>query len=108
VISRRRETLLVSRPSPRSASGGRPTQDKSVRCDERLLEVTTYLSIERGFEGTSIDDVDEAAGVRKPSEWWRVLRCVVFHRRHRRGRAFGHATQCVRCGRLWFDGRRRK
>ena len=45
-------------------SGGRPT---GGRRDARLLDIATTLFMERGFDGTFIDAVAEAAGVSKPT-----------------------------------------
>jgi AcrR family transcriptional regulator len=42
-----------------------------VRLDARLLEVATSLFMARGFDGTSIDAVAEAAGVSKPTVYTR-------------------------------------
>ncbi len=47
--------------------GGRPTREEAERRNERLLGVATQMFMERGFEGTSIDAVAEAAGVSKPT-----------------------------------------
>jgi TetR/AcrR family transcriptional repressor of mexJK operon len=55
----------------RRGIGGRPTRDEAVRRDARLLDVATNLFMERGFEGTSIDAVAEAAGVSKPTVYAR-------------------------------------
>lgn len=51
----------------RRGAGGRPTREEATRRDERLIEVATNLFMERGFEGTSIDAVAEAAGISKPT-----------------------------------------
>ena len=51
--------------------GGRPTREEAAQRDERLIEVATNLFMERGFEGTSIDAVAEAAGVSKPTVYSR-------------------------------------
>jgi TetR/AcrR family transcriptional regulator, mexJK operon transcriptional repressor len=51
--------------------GGRPTWEEAVRRDARLLDVATTLFMERGFDGTSIDAVAEAAGVSKPTVYAR-------------------------------------
>jgi TetR/AcrR family transcriptional repressor of mexJK operon len=62
----------VARASARSRGpGGRPTREEAVQRDERLIEVATRLFMERGFEGTSIDAVAEAAGVSKPTVYAR-------------------------------------
>src|SRR3982074_3563746 len=55
----------------RRGTGGRPTREEAARRDERLIEVATNLFMERGFEGTSIDAVAEAAGVSKPTVYAR-------------------------------------
>jgi TetR/AcrR family transcriptional repressor of mexJK operon len=55
----------------RRGSGGRPTREEAVRRDARLLDVATTLFMERGFDGTSIDAVAEAAGVSKPTVYAR-------------------------------------
>jgi AcrR family transcriptional regulator len=55
----------------RRGGGGRPTREEAVRRDARLLDVATTLFMERGFDGTSIDAVAEAAGVSKPTVYAR-------------------------------------
>jgi TetR/AcrR family transcriptional repressor of mexJK operon len=55
----------------RGGAGGRPTRKEAVRRDARLLDVATTLFMERGFDGTSIDAVAEAAGVSKPTVYAR-------------------------------------
>jgi AcrR family transcriptional regulator len=57
---------IAERPVRRGA-GGRPTREEALRRDARLLDVATTLFMERGFDGTSIDAVAEAAGVSKPT-----------------------------------------
>ncbi|MGA2054112.1 MAG: TetR family transcriptional regulator, partial [Bradyrhizobium sp.] len=47
----------------RRGGGGRPTREEAEARDVRLLEVATHLFMERGFDGTSIDAVAEAAGI---------------------------------------------
>ena len=51
--------------------GGRPTREEAEARDVRLLEVATHLFMERGFDGTSIDAVAEAAGISKPTVYAR-------------------------------------
>ena len=51
--------------------GGRPTREEAEARDLRLLDVATSLFMERGFDGTSIDAVAEAAGVSKPTVYAR-------------------------------------
>lgn len=53
---------------PRS---GRPTRAAAELRDARLIEVAAELFMERGFEGTSIDAVAEAARVSKPTVYAR-------------------------------------
>ena len=55
----------------RRGRGGRPPRPEAVRRDARLLYVATTLFMERGFDGTSIDAVAEAAGVSKPTVYAR-------------------------------------
>ena len=52
-------------PKPRRGSGGRPSQDEALRRDARLVEIAAAMFMERGFEGTTIDAVAEAASVGK-------------------------------------------
>src|SRR5712671_7983767 len=61
---------VAERPVRRGA-GGRPTREEALRRDARLLDVATTLFMERGFDGTSIDAVAEAAGVSKPTVYAR-------------------------------------
>jgi TetR/AcrR family transcriptional regulator, mexJK operon transcriptional repressor len=65
-----KRTDALQRTSRRGA-GGRPTREEAVRRDARLLDVATTLFMERGFDGTSIDAVAEAAGVSKPTVYAR-------------------------------------
>ena len=51
--------------------GGRPTREEAEARDVRLLDVATRLFMERGFDGTSIDAVAEAASVSKPTVYAR-------------------------------------
>ena len=55
-------------PPPRS---GRPTRAEAELRDARLIEVAAELFMERGYEGTSIDAVAEAARVSKPTVYAR-------------------------------------
>ena len=55
----------------RRGGGGRPTREEAEARDVRLLDVATRLFMERGFDGTSIDAVAEAAGVSKPTVYAR-------------------------------------
>jgi TetR/AcrR family transcriptional repressor of mexJK operon len=55
----------VGRPPERRGSGGRPSQAEAVRRDARLVEIAKQMFMERGFDGTTIDAVAEAASVGK-------------------------------------------
>jgi TetR/AcrR family transcriptional regulator, mexJK operon transcriptional repressor len=58
----------LSIPPPeksRRHSGGRPSHDEAIKRDERLIAIAASMFMERGFEGTSIDAVAEAAGIGK-------------------------------------------
>jgi TetR/AcrR family transcriptional regulator, mexJK operon transcriptional repressor len=55
----------------RRGGGGRPTREEAKARDVRLLDVATRLFMERGFDGTTIDAVAEAAGVSKPTVYAR-------------------------------------
>jgi TetR/AcrR family transcriptional repressor of mexJK operon len=60
-------TVAEPEASPKRGTGGRPTREEAARREARIVEVATQLFIERGFDGTSIDAVAEAAGVSKPT-----------------------------------------
>ena len=60
------ETAQV-KPIRRAASGGRPTREEAVERDRRILAIAASLFEQRGFEGTTIDALAEAAGVGKPT-----------------------------------------
>ncbi|MGY2050590.1 TetR/AcrR family transcriptional regulator [Methylobacterium sp. JK268] len=55
----------------RRGRGGRPTREEAALRDARIVAVATQLFMERGFDGTSIDAVAEAAGVSKPTVYGR-------------------------------------
>ena len=57
----------LSHIDPRSG----PTREEAEARDVRLLDVATRLFMERGFDGTSIDAVAEAAGLSKPTVYAR-------------------------------------
>lgn len=63
--------LKVLQRTGRRGAGGRPTREEAEVRDVRLLEVATHLFMERGFDGTSIDAVAEAAGISKPTVYAR-------------------------------------
>src|ERR1700704_6990702 len=65
------EGVEVAERPVRRGGGGRPTREQALRRDARLLDVATTLFMERGFDGTSIDAVAEAAGVSKPTVYAR-------------------------------------
>lgn len=66
---------------------GRPTKDAAQARDERLLDVATSLFETRGYEGTSIEALAEAAAVGKPTVYARFpggkseLFAAVYRRR---------------------------
>lgn len=49
----------------RRGPGGRPTRQEAERRHRELLETTKRLLLERGWEGTSIDEVSRQSGVAK-------------------------------------------
>jgi len=59
------------RPEGRRGSGGRPTRAAALERDERLLAIAAALFEERGYEGTSIDALADAAGVGKATVYAR-------------------------------------
>ncbi len=65
------KTIEAPQWTSRRGGGGRPTREEAEARDARLLEVATNLFMERGFDGTSIDAVAEAAGVSKPTVYAR-------------------------------------
>jgi TetR/AcrR family transcriptional regulator, mexJK operon transcriptional repressor len=66
-----RTEIKALEPTIRRGGGGRPTREEAEARDVRLLDVATRLFMERGFDGTSIDAVAEAAGVSKPTVYAR-------------------------------------
>ncbi len=59
---------VQAEPTPRpSASGGRPTREEAAERDRRILATAAALFERRGYEGTSIDALADAAGVGKPT-----------------------------------------
>lgn len=63
----RNSSPLTTPPTDKARrhSGGRPSHDEAIKRDERLIAIAASMFMERGFEGTSIDAVAEAAGVGK-------------------------------------------
>jgi TetR/AcrR family transcriptional regulator, mexJK operon transcriptional repressor len=59
-----KETLLESGEF-RRGPGGRPTRLEAERRHRELLETTKRLLLERGWEGTSIDEISRQSGVAK-------------------------------------------
>jgi AcrR family transcriptional regulator len=55
----------VAEPQVRARTGRRQTTVKGRTVPERLLAVSTELFAERGFEGTSVQDIVNTAGVTK-------------------------------------------
>lgn len=49
----------------RRGSGGRPSQEEALRRDARLIDIAAAMFMERGFDGTTVDAVAEAASIGK-------------------------------------------
>ncbi len=49
----------------RRGSGGRPSQEEALRRDARLVDIAAAMFMERGFDGTTVDAVAEAASIGK-------------------------------------------
>jgi AcrR family transcriptional regulator len=58
------DSSLESGPFKRGR-GGRPTRQEAERRHRELLETTKRLLLERGWEGTSIDEISRQSGVAK-------------------------------------------
>ncbi len=54
-------------PISRAGSGGRPTREEAAGRDRRVLATAAALFERRGYEGTTLDALAEAAGVGKPT-----------------------------------------
>jgi TetR/AcrR family transcriptional regulator, mexJK operon transcriptional repressor len=65
------ESCSTPRADDPARAGGRPTREEAKARAVRLLDVETRLFMERGFDGTSIDELAEAAGVSKPTVYVR-------------------------------------
>ena len=50
-----------------TSRGGRPTREEAAERDRRVLATAAAMFERRGYEGTSIDALAEAAGVGKPT-----------------------------------------
>jgi TetR/AcrR family transcriptional repressor of mexJK operon len=91
----------LSIPPPeksRRHSGGRPSHDEAIKRDERLIAIAAAMFMERGFEGTSIDAVAEAAGVGKATLYARYkdkgeLFAAVLQRKIDRWLSFNNPDQ---------------
>ena len=57
--------ITLEAGSSRRGPGGRPTQREAERRHRELLETTKRLLLERGWEGTSIDEISRQSGVAK-------------------------------------------
>lgn len=82
----RDDTMDASAPKkPRRGSGGRPSQEDALKRDARLVAIAAAMFMERGFDGTTIDAVAEAASVGKATLYARyrdkgALFAAVFRR----------------------------
>lgn len=54
-------------PTRRPPSGGRPSREEAAGRDRRVLATAAAMFEQRGYEGTTIDALAEAAGVGKPT-----------------------------------------
>ena len=57
--------LQTGTEGPRS--GGRPTTAETLQLSDDIRRAALALFLERGYEGTSLDDIARAAGTTKPS-----------------------------------------
>ena len=59
--------VMARATGPRASGGGRPRTDVASRrsVPERLVQVASRLFADRGFEGTSVQEIVEAASVTK-------------------------------------------
>ncbi len=58
---------VQANPTLRAGSGGRPTREEAAARDRRILDTAAAMFERRGYEGTTIDALAEAAGVGKPT-----------------------------------------
>ncbi len=58
---------VQANPTIRAGSGGRPTREEAAVRDRRILDTAAAMFERRGYEGTTIDALAEAAGVGKPT-----------------------------------------
>ena len=68
-ISSLKKTSVTKRASARRAAVrfGRPPKELAGEVDERILKAARKIFVERGFEGTSIEEIAEAARAGKPT-----------------------------------------
>ncbi len=62
---------VQAEPTRRPATGGRPTRKQAAERDRRILSTAAGMFESRGFEGTTMDALAEAAGVGKPTVYAR-------------------------------------
>jgi AcrR family transcriptional regulator len=64
-----KKTSVAKRASARRAAVrfGRPPKELAGEVDERILNAARKIFVERGFEGTSIEEIAEAARAGKPT-----------------------------------------
>ncbi|HET9015894.1 MAG TPA: TetR/AcrR family transcriptional regulator [Thermomicrobiaceae bacterium] len=56
---------IESRPDACEQAGRRPGRPRSLRAERAILEAASALLVERGFQGMSVEEVAERAGVGK-------------------------------------------
>jgi AcrR family transcriptional regulator len=98
---------VITPPSDKARrhSGGRPSHDEAIKRDERLIAIAASMFMERGFEGTSIDAVAEAAGVGKATLYARYkdkgeLFAAVLQRKIDRWLALSETAEEAASGRI--------
>ena len=72
-------------PTVRRGTGGRPSQAEALRRDARIVDIAARMFMDRGFDGTTMDAVAEAASVGKATLYARyrdkgALFAAVFRR----------------------------
>jgi AcrR family transcriptional regulator len=83
----------------RAVRCGRPPRGLAGKVEERILGAAGHVFLERGFEGTSVDEIAEAASAGKPTIYARfpnkqALFTAVIERLVRRNTAF-ETLSCV-------------